>query len=110
MNAKRKGTQREHKTMQRLEAHGYRCTRAAASLGEWDIIAISPCDVRLIQVKSNRWPGSDEMDRLEQFRTPSNVIKEVWRWDDYAREPRVRPIARCDQFNHIPIMEPDRVD
>ncbi len=95
MNRKCKGTAREHKTMRRLEAEGYRCTRAAASLGEWDIIAIGPNDVRLIQVKSNRWPGSEEMARLEKFRVPAGVIKGVWRWDDYAREPRIKLVPFC---------------
>ncbi len=92
MNTKRKGTAREHKTMRRLEAEGYRCTRAAASLGEWDIIAIGPNDVRLIQVKSNRWPGSEERKRMKQFAVPRGVIKEIWRWDDYSRQPSVEVV------------------
>ncbi len=40
-----------------LEAAGYLCTRAAASLGAWDVIGIGPTDIVLLQVKSN--------DRLE---------------------------------------------
>jgi hypothetical protein len=35
MNAKRKGTRNEHRSMLLLEATGYRCTRAAASLGAY---------------------------------------------------------------------------
>lgn len=92
MNAKAKGTRAEHKTMRYLETIGYACTRAAASLGAWDIIAIGPRDIRCIQVKANRWPGSVEMETLEQFTCPPCVIREVWRWDDYAREPKVRTI------------------
>lgn len=38
MNAKRKGTRNEHRSIRLLEAGGYACTRAAASLGVWDII------------------------------------------------------------------------
>ena len=41
-----------------LEAAGYRCTRSAASLGEWDIVAIGSRDVALIQVKTRDWPDS----------------------------------------------------
>jgi Holliday junction resolvase len=33
MNAKRKGTRNEHKSIRILETAGYACTRAAASLG-----------------------------------------------------------------------------
>jgi len=36
MNGKRKGTRNEHRSMALLERAGYRCTRSAASLGEWD--------------------------------------------------------------------------
>ena len=113
MNAKAKGTRLELKSIRRLEAGGYYCARSAKSGGVWDIWAmrqINPFDIKLIQVKANRWPGTEEMERMEQFRTPSNAIKEVWRWDDYVKEPRVRPIARCDHMNHIPIMEPERID
>ena len=80
MNAKAKGTRCEHKTMEYLNSRGCYCIRSAASKGLWDVIAISPCDVRLIQVKAGRWPGSEEMHRMEQFRTPSNVIKEQYRF------------------------------
>ena len=89
MNPKAKGTRAEHKTIRWLEALGYRCTRAAGSLGEWDIIAIGPRDVRLVQVKCNRFVYGVEKEKLELFRAPENVSKEVWRWDDYAREPKV---------------------
>jgi len=43
---------------------GYSVTRAAASLGAWDIIAISSKDVALIQVKTRDWPGLGEMETL----------------------------------------------
>ena len=46
LNAKCKGTVREHRSIALLEASGYRCTRAAASLGAWDIIATNGKDCR----------------------------------------------------------------
>ena len=92
MSTKSKGTAREHKTMKYLEARGYKCSRTAASLGEWDIFAISPETVLLVQVKSNRWPGRPEMERLRVFSAPAGVLKQVWRWDDYAREPKIREV------------------
>ena len=87
--SKRKGTRNEHRTMRWLEAQGYACTRAAASLGLWDVIAIGPKDNRLCQVKTNRWPGSVEREQLEMFVCPPDTRKEIWRWDDYKKEPRV---------------------
>lgn len=92
-NAKAKGTLREHKSIRLLEALGYSCCRAAASLGVWDIIAIGPTDIVLVQVKSNRWPGSVEMEQLTMFRAPPNARKLVHRWDDHARQPRVREVT-----------------
>lgn len=67
MNAKRKGTAREHRSMALLEAAGYQCTRAAASLGAWDIIGIGSTAVVLVQEKSRDWPGSAEMEVLRDF-------------------------------------------
>ena len=75
MNAKRKGSRAEHRSMKLLEASGYACTRAAASLGVFDIIGISSTDVVLVQVKSNRWPGTEEtadIRHLSRRRTREN--------------------------------------
>jgi hypothetical protein len=90
LSTKAKGTKNEYKSMRYLEAMGYRCTRSAASLGEWDIIGIGTDDVVLVQVKSNRWPGRPEMEILKAFSVPSGVRKLVYRWDDYARKPKER--------------------
>jgi len=48
MNAKAKGNRNEHRTMHLLEAAGYSCTRAAASLGAFDIIGVCSTDVVLV--------------------------------------------------------------
>jgi hypothetical protein len=45
MNAKAKGTRNEHRSIGMLEAAGYQCTRAAGSLGAWDIIGIGSTDL-----------------------------------------------------------------
>lgn len=89
-DAKRKGTRIEHKIIQQLTKDGYACTRAAGSLGMWDIIAIRKDAVKLIQAKANRWPGIPEMETLIAFKAPSSVSKEVWRWNDFARSAQVR--------------------
>lgn len=93
MNAKRKGTRNEHRSIALLEAAGYRCTRAAASLGVWDIIAIGSADVVLCQVKTNAWPGSVEMEMLKAFSAPPNARKLVHRWRNRQRLPDVREVA-----------------
>jgi hypothetical protein len=92
MNAKRKGTRNEHRSMGVLEAAGYRCTRSAASLGEWDIVAIGSSDVVLLQVKTGRWPGAAEMECLELFVVPPGVRKLVHRWMPRRRLPDVREV------------------
>jgi Holliday junction resolvase len=92
MNAKAKGTRNEHKSIRLLEAAGYRCTRAAASLGAFDIIAISATDIILCQVKSNDWPGSVEMETIRNFPAPPNARRLVHRWRDRQSTPDVKEI------------------
>lgn len=92
MNSKRKGNRNEYRTMRMLEALGYACCRSAASLGVWDIIAIGPTDIVLVQVKSNAWPGSVEMEQLTLFKAPPNCRKLVHRWRDRQRTPDVREV------------------
>lgn len=94
MSNKAKGTRAEHKTMRLLETLGYRCTRAAASLGEWDVIAISRREVRLIQVKCGKRPyiHPAERETLESFHTPPGVSREIWYWKDRAPKPRIEEL------------------
>jgi Holliday junction resolvase len=92
MNAKRKGARNEHRSITLLEAGGYSCTRAAASLGVWDIVAIGSTDVVLCQVKTNAWPGSVEMETLTAFAAPANCRKLIHRWRDRQRTPDVREV------------------
>jgi Holliday junction resolvase len=92
MNAKGKGTRNEHRSIAILEAAGYACTRAAASLGAWDIIGIGSTDIVLAQVKTRDWPGSAEMETLRNFSAPANCRKLVHRWRDRQRLPDVREV------------------
>ena len=80
MNRKAKGTRHEYRSIQVLEAAGYRCTSSAASLGEWDVIGVGSHDVVLLQVKSTRWPGSIEMEYLREFTAPPSCRKLIHRW------------------------------
>ena len=92
MNCKAKGTKNEHRSMAVLEAAGYRCTRSAASLGEWDLVAISSKDILLVQCKTNRWPSAIELEAMENFPAPANARKLVHRWRDRKRLPDVREL------------------
>ena len=92
MNCKRKGTRNEHRSIAILEATGYKCTRAAASLGAWDIIGVSSTDVVLVQCKSRDWPSSVELEVLQLFETPTNCRKLIHRWRDRMRTPDVREL------------------
>ena len=92
MNAKGKGTRNEHRSIAILEAAGYACTRAAASLGCWDIIGIGSSDVVLPQVKTRDWPSSVEMETLQLFAAPANARKLVHRWRDRQQLPDVKEL------------------
>jgi Holliday junction resolvase len=92
MNTAGKGARNERRSMALLEAAGYQCTRAAASLGAWDLIGIGSTDVVLVQVKTRDWPGALEMDQLKLFPAPPNCRKLLHRWRDRQRRPDVREV------------------
>ena len=92
MNAKGKGRRNEWRSIRLLEAAGYCVTRAAASLGVWDLVGIGSSDVLLVQVKTRDWPGSVEMETLRTFRCPPNCRKLIHRWRDRQRLPDVKEL------------------
>lgn len=79
--------------MRLLEAAGYSVTRAAASLGAWDLVGIGATDVVLVQVKTRDWPGSAELETLNAFPAPANARKLLHRWRDRQRTPDVRELS-----------------
>lgn len=90
MNAKRKGTRAEHRAMRILEAAGYVCTRASASLGLFDVVAVGPHDVRLVQVKAGgKYLSAIEREQIEALLVPTNVSRECWRFPDRCRAPLI---------------------
>jgi uncharacterized protein with GYD domain len=93
VNTKAKGSRNERRSRALLESAGYVVTRAAASLGAWDLVAIGATDVVLVQVKSNAWPSTVEMEMLRAFPTPPNARKLLHRWRDRERQPDVRQLA-----------------
>jgi Holliday junction resolvase len=89
IGTKRKGTKNEHRSMRLLEASGYSVTRAAASLGAWDLVGISATDFVVVQVKSNRPPSPAERETLTLFACPPNCRRILHIWYDRERMPRV---------------------
>jgi hypothetical protein len=96
MNAKRKGSRNEHRSMRLLEAAGYSCTRAAGNLGAFDIIGIGSTDFVAVQVKTRDWPGAEETEGLWEFRCPPNCRKLLHRWRDRQRQPDTKEIHGGD--------------
>ena len=90
INTAAKGRRLEHKTIRVLESAGYDCTRAAASKGTWDIVAINSQGIRLVQVKANRPPGPLEREAMQEAIAPPNASREYWIWKDGAREPIIK--------------------
>lgn len=93
MNRAAKGARTEHKSRDLLAAAGYVVTRAAASKGAFDLVAIGADDVLLVQVKANRWPSPAEMAAMAALPVPPNCRRVVHRWRDRVALPDVREIA-----------------
>jgi hypothetical protein len=74
--------------MRILEAAGYVCTRAGGSLGLFDVIAIGPADVRLIQCKAGgTYLSAIEREQITALVVPVAVSREYWRFPDRCRQP-----------------------
>lgn len=92
MTAKAKGRRQEHRSRAILEAAGYDVTRAAGSLGLFDLIGLGPKDVVAVQVKSRDWPGTSEMEQLEAYPRRPYLRKLVHRWRKGKGMPDVREL------------------
>ena len=85
MNTKSKGSRREREVKKILENEGYNCTKAGASLGIFDIIAMNTMHIRLIQVKSNSISKKEIIGIKDFCNHPANAVKEVWIKKDYKK-------------------------
>jgi Holliday junction resolvase len=89
MNASAKGRRAEYRSARLLEAAGYVVFRSAASKGVFDLIAIGPTDLCLVQVKCARPPSPAEHETLRLFAAPANCKKLAHVWKPRARFPMV---------------------
>jgi Holliday junction resolvase len=92
MSAKKKGNKNEYRTIRLLAASGYVSTRAAGSLGVFDVVGIGSSDIALVSVKSNRWPSQEEIEAIQMFRCPPTCKKLIHRWRDRQRLPDVKEV------------------
>lgn len=68
INAKDKGSRNERRVRDHYLKLGAHVVKGGGSLGLFDLVALHPdWGVVLCQVKSNRNPGREEMDRLRAF-------------------------------------------
>ena len=91
MSNVRRGHNTERKCAQELKLLGYDVVRSAASKSIWDLIAIGPNDIRLIQckrtlrnIRSAIAPKS-VMQEMREAPAPVGVAcvrKELWTWVD----------------------------
>jgi Holliday junction resolvase len=89
-NPKAKGARAERRTRKVLEAAGYYTMRAGGSLGCFDIVAIGLGDLRCIQVKAgSQYCSGVEREQLQLLQLPAWATKEIWRWPDRCKEPRI---------------------
>ena len=81
MNRKAKGARAERRAMKTLEQDGYLVTRSGASLGLFDLVAVGPADVLLVQVKAGSARLSkSERARIASLAVPAACRREIWRF------------------------------
>lgn len=86
-NTKAKGSRNERKSRDLLESVGCSVVKAGGSLGAWDLVGVSPIGGYLVQVKSNRRPGSVELESMREFKAPPGFLKLLHVWKDRERNP-----------------------
>lgn len=83
----RRGVEKERECQKILEAAGYETARTAGSHGPFDVIAVGPLGVRLIQLKRSadgNWNQEYELakEKLQQLPKLPFVSREIWIWVD----------------------------
>jgi Holliday junction resolvase len=93
VNTARKGRRLEHHARALLEAQGYVVVRAAGSKGPADLVGVGPADVVLVSVKAGgRYLSAVERATFTAWPVPPGVRKEVWRFVDGDRTPRIERV------------------
>lgn len=84
INTAAKGARLERLAISMMKEQGYYCIRSAASKGIFDIIAINSQHCVGIQVKANKSPSKEEMNKILacQNNIPINFLRQVWVFHD----------------------------
>jgi len=93
MTRVRRGHDKERQCVRELTARGYEAIRSAGSKKTWDVIAVGPYDVKLIQCKRMKWTKNPTpsalapkavMEQMRRAPAPKNTVvqKELWTWVD----------------------------
>lgn len=99
MSNQAKGRRNEWRSRDMLESLGYDVVRAAGSRGRWDLVAISPTEVVLVQVKTERWPSRTEIEDMLKFPCPPACRKVIHRWRAGRSQPDIKVLhvdSLCD--------------
>jgi Holliday junction resolvase len=91
VKTKIKGSRLERRAKKILQRAGYFVTKAAGSLGLFDLIAENRNGIRHVQVKSNRIPDPVERETIVNMKAqlPANSTVEFWVFYDGQAEPRI---------------------
>ncbi len=74
-----RGRKLEYAVRDELISRGYiLVVRSAGSKGPFDLVAISPSDIVLIQVKASSARRKAAVEQLKKIQVPENVRKEIW--------------------------------
>ena len=77
-NNYKRGGKLEYAVRDEFTAKGYIVIRSAGSKGPFDLCAISPTDVVLVQVKAKGAMRKADLKQLQAIQVPRNVRKEIW--------------------------------
>jgi len=85
----KRGRETEYKIVKIMEEAGYIALRTAGSHGPWDVMALGPTGLRLIQAKRVKKDGNWQHDyeqakeQLRQLPDHRDVSYEIWVYMDY---------------------------
>jgi Holliday junction resolvase-like predicted endonuclease len=91
MNRKRKGTRKERQVKEMLERNGAFVVRSAGSFGPFDLVALWPDRVLLVQVKAGKGPSDREMQEMTSVlpTTSYTLSKQVWIFRAREKNPHI---------------------
>ncbi len=90
MKNKDKGSRIEREVKNKLEKEGFLCCKSGSSLGIYDIIAITPNVVRLIQVKSTKtkFYWSTYLKEIKTLELTAEMLPYCCRQELWVKEKR----------------------